>query len=59
MYKVLKDTAFALPVLNEAGEQTGYFGNVKFLEDGQVDDLKDVPKETLDHLIEQGFIEAV
>lgn len=59
MYKALKDTAFALPVLDENGQQTGYFGNVKFLEAGQTYDLSEATQETIDILIEQGVIEAV
>lgn len=59
MYKALKDIAFALPVLNEDGEQTGYFGNFIVLEVGHTYDLTEAHKETLDNLVEQGFIEAV
>lgn len=59
MYKCLKDVAFALPVINEDGQQTGYFGNIKFLEVGQTYDLSEATKETIDSLVEQEFIEAV
>lgn len=59
MYKALKDVAFALPVFNEDGQPTGYFGNIKFLEAGQDYDLSEATQETIDNLIEQGFIEAV